>query len=126
MYQLLLVIYVIIALLLIGLVLIQQGKGAGMGASFGSGASSTVFGSSGSGNFLTRLTAILATLFFGISLTLSSMTSNHQTKGSEWGDLSVVEPVQESVQPEEQQQMTRNRCPCICNLRIQTYQTKLS
>lgn len=111
MYQLLLVIYVIIALLLIGLVLIQQGKGAGMGASFGSGASSTVFGSSGSGNFLTRFTAVLATLFFGISLTLSSMTSNHQTKGSEWSDLSVVESTQESTQPEDSQKAPETDVP---------------
>ena len=89
MYQLLLIFYVIIALVLVGLVLLQQGQGAGMGASFGSGASATVFGSSGSGNFLTRTTAFLATLFFALSLVLSAMTSNSHSKGSIWSDLSV-------------------------------------
>lgn len=64
MFSVLLVIYLLAALGVIGLVLIQQGKGADMGASFGAGASNTVFGASGSGNFLTRTTAILATVFF--------------------------------------------------------------
>lgn len=68
---LLLVVQVVSALLLIGLILIQQGKGADAGASFGGGASQTVFGSSGSGNFLTRMTAILATVFFVTSLLLA-------------------------------------------------------
>ena len=63
-YEVLIVVYLIVALMLVGFVLIQQGKGADMGASFGSGGSNTVFGSTGSGNFLTRTTAILATLFF--------------------------------------------------------------
>ena len=67
-YQVLLVAYLVVALLLIGFVLIQQGKGADMGASFGAGGANTVFGSSGSGNFMTRTTGILATLFFAISL----------------------------------------------------------
>ena len=89
MYQLLLIVYVVIALVLVGLVLIQQGQGAGMGASFGSGASATVFGSSGSGNFLTRTTAVLATLFFALSLVLSAMSSNNHSKDSVWSDLSV-------------------------------------
>ncbi|MCV5261291.1 preprotein translocase subunit SecG, partial [Escherichia coli] len=64
MFSVLLVIYLLAALGVIGLVLIQQGKGADMGASFGAGASNTVFGAGGSGNFLTRTTAILATVFF--------------------------------------------------------------
>ncbi len=68
MFTVLLVIYLLAAVGIIGLVLIQQGKGAEMGASFGAGASNTVFGASGSGNFLTRMTAILATVFFVISL----------------------------------------------------------
>ena len=68
---LLLIIQVIAAIGLIALVLIQQGKGAEAGASFGSGASQTVFGSTGSGNFLTRTTAIFATIFFLSSLGLA-------------------------------------------------------
>ncbi len=73
----LLVIQVISALCLIGLVLVQQGKGADAGASFGGGASQTVFGSSGSGNFLTRTTSILATVFFVTSLLLAYFTKQN-------------------------------------------------
>lgn len=68
MHTILLVIYLIAAVGVIGLVLVQHGKGADMGASFGAGASNTVFGSSGSGNFLTRMTAICATVFFLLSV----------------------------------------------------------
>ena len=71
MLTILLVAHVFIALGLIGLILIQHGKGADMGAAFGAGASSTVFGSQGSGSFLTRTTAILAAAFFVNSLVLS-------------------------------------------------------
>ncbi len=63
MYQVLLIIYPIIAIALIAFILVQQGKGADMGASFGAGASGTVFGASGAGNFLTRTTTILAIVF---------------------------------------------------------------
>lgn len=68
-------IHVIIAIVLIGLVLIQQGKGAEMGAAFGSGASNTVFGSQGTGSFLFKLTGGLALTFFATSLTLSYLVS---------------------------------------------------
>ena len=64
LYQVLIVAYLIIALILVGFILIQQGKGADMGASFGAGSSATIFGSGGSANFMTKTTAILATLFF--------------------------------------------------------------
>jgi preprotein translocase subunit SecG len=74
MEKALLVIHVFIALGLIGLILVQHGKGADAGAAFGSGASSTVFGSRGSASFLTRLTAILATLFFIMSFILGALT----------------------------------------------------
>ena len=67
MYEALLVVFLIVAIGLVGLVMLQQGKGADMGASFGAGASGTLFGSSGSGNFMTRMTGILAALFFIIS-----------------------------------------------------------
>lgn len=77
MYEVLMVIYLLVALGLIGLILIQQGKGADMGASFGAGASATLFGSSGSGNFLTRSTAILAIAFFALSLTIGNLSANH-------------------------------------------------
>ncbi len=63
--------HVMIAALLIGLVLLQRGKGAEAGAGFGAGASGTVFGAKGSANFLTRTTAVLATLFFASSMVLA-------------------------------------------------------
>ena len=64
-------VHVIAAIAITGLVLIQQGKGADMGASFGSGASQTIFGSSGSGNVLTKSTSIMAVVFFVTSLGLA-------------------------------------------------------
>ncbi|MDX1491966.1 MAG: preprotein translocase subunit SecG [Pseudohongiellaceae bacterium] len=65
------VVHVIAAIAIVALVLLQQGKGADAGAAFGSGSSQTVFGASGSGNFLTRSTSIAATVFFVTSLTLA-------------------------------------------------------
>lgn len=89
MYEILIAVYLVIAIALVGLILIQQGKGADMGASFGAGASATLFGSSGSGNFLTKTTTILATLFFVISIFLGSMTANSVKQESEWTDLAA-------------------------------------
>ena len=71
METVLVVVHLFLAIGLVGLVLIQHGKGADMGAAFGSGASATVFGSAGAGNFLSRATAIIATLFFITSLGLA-------------------------------------------------------
>lgn len=71
MYEMLLVFHVLIAILLIGLVLIQHGKGAQAGAAFGSGASQTIFGSQGSGGFLAQSTWVLVALFFVTSLSLA-------------------------------------------------------
>ncbi|AGH45571.1 preprotein translocase subunit SecG [Paraglaciecola psychrophila] len=88
-YEVLVIVYLIVAVMLIGFVLIQQGKGAGMGASFGSGGSNTVFGSTGSGNFLTRTTAVLATLFFVISLILGNQTADKEKAVDEWQNLEV-------------------------------------
>ena len=62
--SLLLSFHVIIAVLIIALILLQKGKGADMGSAFGAGASGTIFGAKGSANFLSRTTAILATIFF--------------------------------------------------------------
>jgi preprotein translocase subunit SecG len=73
------IVHVLSALGVIGLVLLQHGKGADMGAAFGSGASGSLFGASGSANFLSRTTAILATVFFVTSLTLTYF-SGHRTK----------------------------------------------
>ena len=73
------VIHVITAIVLIGLVLIQHGKGADMGAAFGTGSAGSLFGSSGSANFLSRSTAVAASIFFVTSLSLTYLYS-HQTK----------------------------------------------
>lgn len=73
--QIILLIHLILAFSIIGLVLIQHGKGADAGAAFGSGASGTVFGSAGSGSFLTRTTTTLALLFAITSVTLTLMAS---------------------------------------------------
>lgn len=84
-----LVVHILISIALIGLVLIQRGKGADMGAAFGAGASGTVFGSQGSGNFLTRTTAILATGFFVTSLVLAFLALS-QTRVSDSLEGSVI------------------------------------
>ncbi len=71
MENLIFLVHVLTALAIIGLILLQQGKGAEMGASFGSGASQTLFGSSGSGNFFSKMTALLAFVFFVTSFSLA-------------------------------------------------------
>jgi preprotein translocase subunit SecG len=73
LFPLLLSVHILVGLSVIGLVLIQHGKGADMGAAFGSGASGSLFGASGSANFLSRTTAVLAALFFVTSLGLTYM-----------------------------------------------------
>ena len=75
MYQIILLVHVLLAVALIVLVLIQQGKGATMGAGFGAGASGTVFGSQGSGSFLMKLTVSLAAGFFATSMFLGYLAS---------------------------------------------------
>jgi len=73
----LLVVHLIVAAVVCGLVLIQHGKGADMGAAFGSGSSGSLFGASGSANFLSRTTAVLAAVFFMSSLGLTYLGSMH-------------------------------------------------
>lgn len=91
MESVLLVIHVLVSLSIIVLVLLQHGKGADAGAAFGSGASATVFGSQGSGSFLSRGTAILATVFFVTSLSLAYL-SGHKPGATSVLD-SAVKPV---------------------------------
>lgn len=83
------IVHVIAAITIVGLVLLQQGKGADAGASFGSGASQTVFGSSGSGNFLVKATTIAATVFFVTSLSLAIFARGQGVGGSS-EDLPIV------------------------------------
>lgn len=89
MHTVLVVVQVLVAVALIGLVLIQHGKGADAGAAFGSGASGTVFGARGAANFLTRSTAWLAAAFFASSLALAYLVNDRSTKSR-----SVVDEVE--------------------------------
>jgi preprotein translocase subunit SecG len=93
MYSVFLGIHILIALTLIGLILLQHGKGADAGAAFGSGASSTVFGARGSATFLSRATAILAILFFSNSFFLAYLSTNMVE-----GRKSIVERVQSGTE----------------------------
>jgi preprotein translocase subunit SecG len=76
------IIYLVVALFMIGFILLQRGAGAQAGSGFGSGASGTVFGARGAGNFLSRSTAVLAALFFGLSLVMAGTITrqSHSTK----------------------------------------------
>ena len=87
-YTVMIVLHVVIALAIIGLVLLQHGKGADMGSGFGGGASASLFGATGSANFLSRTTAVLATVFFVLSLALAYFASNRPK--SESGILDAV------------------------------------
>ena len=83
MEQVVLIVHVLVALAIIGLIMIQQGKGADMGASFGAGASQTLFGSGGGGNVLTSATSWLVTLFFATSFGLAVIAKeNSMTAGN--------------------------------------------
>jgi preprotein translocase subunit SecG len=88
--NLVLAVQLLAALAIIGLVLIQHGKGADMGASFGSGASGSLFGATGSANFLSRTTAVAATLFFATTLGLAYFGTSGMNRGSSGGS-SVLE-----------------------------------
>lgn len=76
MYQVIIIGHVLVGLAVIGLVLIQHGKGADAGAAFGSGSSGTVFGAQGSASFLSRTTGVLAAVFFSTSLGLAVLSGN--------------------------------------------------
>jgi len=79
---LVLVVHVLVAIGIIGLVLLQHGKGADAGAAFGGGASGSVFGATGSANFLSRATAILAVIFFSTSLGLAYLATHKPRSGA--------------------------------------------
>ena len=109
MFSAFIIIQVLLALSIIGLVLLQQGKGADMGAAFGAGASGSVFGSRGGGSFLSRATAVLAALFFANSILLSSplvrneqggtgsVTQSVTSQPAEEVDIPVVEETVEEI-----------------------------
>ena len=97
MEQILLMAHLLIALGIIGLIMLQQGKGADMGASFGAGASQTLFGSDGSGNALTKATAWLVVLFFSTSFGLA-LIANQKTVVVDDIDLMIPATVEAPVE----------------------------
>jgi preprotein translocase subunit SecG len=103
----LIVVHVMVALGIIGLVLLQHGKGADMGSGFGGGASGSLFGATGSANFLSRMTGVLAAVFFLLSLGLAYMASNHSAQQGGGGVMDAVrqqqqEPQKDVPKPEAQ------------------------
>ncbi|NOS90145.1 MAG: preprotein translocase subunit SecG [Methylococcaceae bacterium] len=96
MYQVIIVIHVLLGLGIIGLILMQQGKGADAGAAFGTGSAGSVFGAQGAASFLSRTTAILAGLFFLTSLSLAVINGH---KGTVYDLMSSPETQQETVAP---------------------------
>jgi preprotein translocase subunit SecG len=98
MYQAFTVIHVLIALAVIGLVLLQQGRGADAGVGFG-GASNSLFGARGAASFLSRTTAVLATLFFVSSLSLAYFGGKQDNKATDLMDAPTVQPSQTDLPP---------------------------
>src|SRR5438445_12958579 len=97
-FTLTLIVDVIIALCIIGLVLLQHGKGADVGAAFGSGSSGSLFGASGSANFLSRTTAVLAAIFFLTTFVLAYFVTHRPRAGG-----GVMDTVKERPVPAQQQ-----------------------
>ncbi|HQN66064.1 MAG TPA: preprotein translocase subunit SecG [Methylophilus sp.] len=107
MENLVLVIHVLAAVTVIGLVLLQHGKGADMGAAFGSGASGSLFGVSGSSNFLSRATAIAVTVFFITSTALGYFASHRANSGS------VVKAVAQPVNVQQKAADSKVTAPAV-------------
>ena len=106
-----LVIHVLVAVCLVALVLLQQGKGADVGAAFGSGASQTLFGARGSANFLTRATALLAAAFFVTSLTLTVFASRGGTPSSVTEAIATEETTTKSTTEQEAPEIPEGPTP---------------
>ncbi len=108
--RILLGLFFVVSVALVVLILLQRGKGSDMGAVFGGG-SSSVFGSRGSANFLTRITAVLATIFFGIALGLAYIYTGVGTPQSV--TESVIESVTESQTPQVPGETTQDEVPKV-------------
>ncbi|WP_111494377.1 preprotein translocase subunit SecG [Marinobacter bohaiensis] len=112
METLVVVAHVVIAVALVGLVLIQQGKGADAGAAFGGGASQTVFGSQGSGSFLTRVTTFLAILFFVTSFTLAVFAKQRAEVAGEAG-IPTVQQAPAAEQSDDSDAAASDEAPAL-------------
>lgn len=91
-FNIVLTVQLLSALVMIGLVLVQHGKGADMGASFGSGASGSLFGATGSANFLSRSTAVCAAIFFACTLLLAYLANDRMMRPSTGGSSVLEQP----------------------------------
>jgi len=111
MEQIILVVHLLVALAIIGLIMIQQGKGADMGASFGAGASQTLFGSSGSGNVLTKATGWLVVLFFASSFGLALLATQNSQVANEL-DLDIPVAAEAAV-PEQELPVIEEDSPTV-------------
>lgn len=103
------VVHVLVALAIIGLVLLQHGKGADMGSGFGGGASGSLFGATGSANFLSRATAVLATIFFALSLALAYLATHRTT--TEGGGVMDAVRQQQPAKPDEKKAAAEDAKP---------------
>lgn len=92
MYQFVIVVHIIVAFAIIGLVLLQQGRGADAGAGFGGGASGTLFGARGTATFLSKATAIMAAIFFSTSILLAYLSSRPDNKKADILESPVTQP----------------------------------
>jgi preprotein translocase subunit SecG len=108
---LVLVVHVLAALSIIGLVLLQHGKGADMGSGFGGGASSTVFGSGGAGNFLSRTTTTIAIAFFLTSFGLAFFAKEKSTAARDIGIPEVIQQVPIQAELPDLQIQTESEVP---------------
>ncbi|MEM1155489.1 MAG: preprotein translocase subunit SecG [Pseudomonadota bacterium] len=113
MEQIILIVHLLVALAIIGLIMLQQGKGADMGASFGAGASQTLFGSSGSSNVLTKATGWLVVLFFASSFGLAMLATQ---KSSQVNEFNIDIPVEEEIVvpiPDQEVPVIENDLPSL-------------
>ena len=99
LYSVLMTIQVLSAISIVVLVLLQQGKGADMGAAFGSGSAGSVFGAAGSANFLSRTTAVAATIFFLTTLSLAYTNKGPNVESS--GPVGIMEAIPEGTQGDD-------------------------
>ena len=106
LFPILLSVHILLGIAVIGLVLIQHGKGADMGAAFGGGASGSLFGASGSANFMSRTTAVLAAMFFLTSLSLSYLATNRVK-----APLSVMDKVKTEAPPQPASAPAKSEAP---------------
>jgi preprotein translocase subunit SecG len=112
MEQIIIVAHLLIALAIVALIMLQQGKGADMGASFGAGSSQTLFGSEGGGNVLTRATAWLVVLFFASSFSLALLV-NQRSNTSDELDLAIPAAAENNAAAVEEELPVLEETPAV-------------